>query len=132
MIRSDRGRTWVPHPNAAIAARAGAVAIPLGAAAVTASLGLFVLGTPTGSWRVAWWIGVVLCSCLVALACEPLSRRFWTLAILLELEAEFPSEAPSRAMVALHARGTAALQRRLVVTADAGASKDSTVGHCHQ
>jgi hypothetical protein len=124
MIRADRGRVWLRHRHGAVAARTGAVVLPLVAALVTASIGVFALETPGGGWNIPWWIGVVLCSCLVALAWEPLSRRLWTLAILLELEAQFPSEAPLRAVVALHASRATALQRRLVDMARAGASDD--------
>jgi hypothetical protein len=116
MIRVRRSRTWQPRRAGATAARAAAVAIPLGAAILVASIGLFVLRTPTQGWQLAWWTGVILSSCLVALGCEPLSRRLWTLAILLELHAEFPTEAPSRATLALRASGTAALQWRLALT----------------
>jgi hypothetical protein len=107
----------VRRRNGAIAARAGAVALPLGAATLLSSIDLFVLPTPTEGWQFAWWTCVILSSCLVALACEPLTRRLWTFAILLELEAQFPRRAPARLMVALHASGTAALQLRLLVTA---------------
>ena len=124
MIRARGDRTWVRRRPSAVAARAGAVAIPAVTAVLLASIGLFALHIPAPGWQLAWQTGMVLASCLAALCCEPLSRRLWTLAILLELDVEFPSRAPSRPMVAVRASGIAALQWRLVATARDHASDD--------
>jgi hypothetical protein len=105
-------------------ARAAAMAMPIVAAAGTVLLAVFVLPAPTEAWLLAWWTFVVIAGALAALACEPLARRLWIMGLLLDIAVEFPSGAPWRAGVALHATGIAALQRRLAASSHARLSDE--------
>ena len=122
-MASSRDPRWVSRPRWAVATRVAAVALPVVAAGL-ASLVVFVLPTPPDAWRPAWWTAVIVVCMLAIVACEPVARRLLVLGYLLEIDVVFPSAAPRRVAVALHASGIAALQQRLAASSQESASDE--------
>jgi hypothetical protein len=110
---------WKRRPLLALAARSTAVLLPLAVSAVTAVLVLDAFTGWTAAWRVVWWTCVVVGCIVTALACLPVARRLSALGVLLGLEIEFPSAAPSRVRLAVGASTIATAQFELARTARA-------------
>jgi hypothetical protein len=97
----------------ALAARSGALLLPLVVSGVVALLVLDAFTGWTAAWRLVWWTAVVV-GCIVAgLLSLPVARRLSALGVLLGLDVEFPSPPPSRVRLAVGASTMAAARDEL-------------------
>jgi hypothetical protein len=105
-------------------ARAGALLLPLAVSGVTAVLVLEAFAGWSAEWRIVSWTCVVV-GCIVAvLACVPLAHRLSALAVLLGLEADFPSPPPSRVRLAFGTSTMANARSELERTARADSTDE--------
>jgi hypothetical protein len=101
----------------ALCARSGAFLLPIVVSGAVALLVLDAFAGWTAAWRLVAWTCVIVGCTLAALACVPIAKRLSILGLLLALDVEFPTAAPSRVRLAAGASTLASAQFELARTA---------------